>query len=133
MDELYALVKGRALPIVPQEEMTSIVEMLLINGPTVDIFMSMADVGIANREDVWSFVTGENLVAAYAMFVEGETLTAPRFAFPFQFEGMKLTDLPYWIQRRLHRRDVSVQYIEPGTPPDVVQSMRDSIRLMTGP
>lgn len=106
-------------PTVTPEQMTALVEMVLVNGP-------MPQVVLLERADGSTKVgRGGALLAACRAFANGAALVAPRFM-P-QWANLTLKDLPPWCQRRFRQRDVDLIHIEPGTPDDLAEAVMGAL------
>ncbi len=102
---------GHAVSVPSLDEMTAIVETMLVNGPMARVTLrSLLD-------DTVTVCTGQKLVAALAAFAAGARLG--RTVFLPEWSGKSLAELPNSVQRRFYRRDVDVLEIEVGTPDDV--------------
>ena len=103
------------VPVTP-EDVTALVELLLVNGPMPAVVLSEAPDGTVVR-----LGAGARFVSALRAFAGGARLGET--AWVVGWAGKGLDDLEPWAKRRFFRRDVDVTLIEPGTTAPVADAV----------
>lgn len=101
---------------ITREDMTALIELLLVNGPMPHVSMRIKGDGT-----VECLGAGAKFVSVLRAFANGarlgETTWIP------EWSGKCLSELEVWVQRRFHRREVTVMIIEPGTTDAVADAV----------
>lgn len=100
----------------PPQSQSRLIESILIRLPIPAFYFDAAD------EDKWQVVDGLQRLSSIKNFIE-EKLALSNLEFLKQLEGLRFSQLPRPMQRRIDEFQVSVYLIKKGTPDDVKYSL----------
>lgn len=90
-----------------------LIESLLTRIPVPAFYMDATD------DDCWLVVDGLQRLTVLRRFVVDQLFPLSELEFLTDFNGKRFNDLPRAMQRRIEETQVTVNLIQPGTPPDV--------------
>ena len=90
-----------------------LIESLLTRIPVPAFYMDATD------DDRWLVVDGLQRLTVLRRFVVAEEFALTELEFLTDFNGKRFSALPRAMQRRIEETQVTVNLIQPGTPPDV--------------
>ncbi len=90
-----------------------LIESLLTRIPVPAFYMDATD------DDRWLVVDGLQRLTVLRRFVVDQEFALTELEFLTDFNGKRFKDLPRAMQRRIEETQVTVNLIQPGTPPDV--------------
>lgn len=123
VDLLIRRIRGKEIDLMPAFQRMAglwkagaesrLIESLLTRIPVPAFYMDATD------DDRWLVVDGLQRLTVLRRFVVDQEFALTELEFLTDFNGKRFNNLPRAMQRRIEETQVTVNLIQPGTPPDV--------------
>jgi hypothetical protein len=100
------------------------IESILIGIPLNPIYV---DLSFEEKKYIFE---GKERYAALQNFIQHQEFALTGLKYYSEFEGMKFSELPGFLQRKIEEREITVYFINPGVPRKIASELMERIRYI---